>query len=62
MDPDAAAVLGAGDDLMAEDHRQLGRLDLVIAKVKIGAADGAGADLQQQLTVARFGVRDGRRS
>ena len=39
------------DDLVAEDHRQLGRLDLVVAQVQIGAADRAGPDRQQQLAV-----------
>ena len=48
-DADALPVLGARDDLVAEDDRKLGRLDLAVAQVQIGAADAAGADLQQQL-------------
>ena len=57
--PDAPAVVGLADDLMAEDHRQLRRLDLAVAQVQIGPAHGTRRDLQPQLAGAGLGVGDG---
>ena len=57
----SSPVLGAADDLVPEYDRKLGRLDLVIAQVKVGAADRAGTDLEQQLPGLWFRLRERRR-
>ncbi len=54
-------VVGGGDDLMAENHRQLGRIDLGVAQVQVRTADRARGDAQTQLarTRRRVGHGDG---
>jgi hypothetical protein len=55
-DADTAAVLGRADDLVAEDHRKLGRLDLGVAQMQVGPAHGARRHPDEQLTGAGPGV------
>jgi len=50
------SVVGAADDLVAEGYRQLGRRDLAVAQVKVGAADRARADREPQLPGLWFRV------
>ena len=53
-DPLGARSDGA-DDLVTQDARGRGDVNLAVHQVQVGAADGAGADLQQQL--AGLGAR-----
>ena len=55
-DADAPTILGLADDLVAQDNRQFGGMNLFIAQVQIGAAHPARLDLQQQLAGPRRGV------
>ena len=48
-DADPATIVGGRDDLVAEDDRELGRLDLGVAEVQVGPADATGVDGQAQL-------------
>ena len=52
-----AARLDGADDLVAEDPRRRGDLDLAVEQVQVGAADRAGVDADQQLARARLGDR-----
>ena len=52
---DPPPVLGGGDDLVAEDQRQVARLDLAVAQVQVGAADAAGVHAQEQLSGSGLG-------
>jgi hypothetical protein len=42
-------VVGDANDLMAEDHRELRRVDLVVAEVEVGPADRARLDGEAEL-------------
>jgi hypothetical protein len=46
---------------LAEHHRELGRVDLAVAQVQVGAAHRTGGDLEQQLIRARGGIEERRR-
>ena len=48
----------AAHDLMAEHERQLGLIEFAVENVEIGAADPAGRDLDQDLTVPRLRHRN----
>jgi hypothetical protein len=43
---------------MSDDERELRPLELAVDDVQVGAADGAGADAEQDLSRARFRTRD----
>src|SRR5262249_27032880 len=54
---DAPPVVGAADDLMSRNERQLRIGELAVDDVKVGAADGADFDRDTQLPFARRGWR-----
>src|SRR5262249_10972896 len=60
-DAEPPSVAGLTHDLVADDQRQLRMRQLAVGHVKGGAADAAGADAQQHLTLPRFRLRNVRR-
>jgi hypothetical protein len=55
LQPPFARFLHGADDLMAEDARRIGDLDLAVEQVKVGAAHRARVDADQQFARTRLG-------
>ena len=55
---DPPAVVGAPDDLVAEDQREVPGVELAVAQVQVGAADAARLDAQLQLPRPRLRLGD----
>jgi hypothetical protein len=54
--PDPAIIFGQPDDLVAQHDREPGRLYFRVAEVKVGPANRARGDAQQQLASRRVGI------